>query len=265
MEKNINIDPYNINDAQFFLGGFPKAYKISQKTGNLIDPISEEEKKYIDFIWTGLSFSKIHFSGYRPGVKTKLLCKASGINKKGSLLYPDSGEDMQAGPCNTCPLNKWVNGNSPVCMDVYNILGFELPKKEPFTFLIKGKGIKSLRILVSSLRFSLKVLSQGVHPFVSHVISLSAKPVQIGNQEFFIPSFQIKEPFSQEEASLYYKVACTLAASSSILALPEPVDEEKKEEEEKKNEELQLQNQEIFANERRINYNTIINDDEVPF
>ena len=203
----------NIHGADSALGELIAIYKIDYNSHRGMIAISTGgHQTKVQFVWLAMSRSRIMWPDYDPKeTDPKPLCKSLDAN------LPIGGITMRPGPCNACQDAKWIEGNPPLCAEIFNLLCWDVQQQLPFIFGVKRTGIKPLRLLKVQLK--LQALQHGYHNIPDHCcakLELKAKP----EGTYFVPQFTILSRLTEAEALCYYELA------QRFLAQIEPVDPE---------------------------------------
>ena len=201
----------NIGGASDDLGDVTVYYRIQQKNTKEYDAgkfsIENMQKETIKFVWLGLSLSRIKFPKYDPkNPNQKPLCKSND----GKL--PSGGEEVQPGPCKTCPFQEWqIDGVGksypPKCSKVYNMLGWDIDEDMPFILPIKKTAIKYLKRIKSKLKWGAGKWGYTGLPTNYCVILKIQLEHNFQEGDFYVPYFVIEEKLPLEKAKFYFETA----------------------------------------------------------
>jgi len=129
--------------------------------------------------------------------------------------------------CRTCPFGDayWAVGGPPPCNLTYVFLCLDLEREEaPFLLSVRKTGIREAKKLISAMYFRRQ-------PFFSVPVTIRSKKMQDQRGKWFVPYFELGEPFSEEKLAYYQAfyedlVGVEITAAEDVEPLSEEVAEE---------------------------------------
>jgi hypothetical protein len=193
------------------LGSDMNIYRIQQKTraakdldrGFITTP--DGQKPVIEFVLMAMRANRVWLPEYDPNDnRVKPICKSSDGEK------PDSGTNMQTGPCETCIYSQWKEGKDkpikPVCSLGFALMCWDLEEEMPFVFQAKGTGNKPLRKFVAKItRGKAKYGIQGIETNCCVKATLGVEYVE--KTDYFLPKFTVVEKLDTDTAKFIYDTA----------------------------------------------------------
>lgn len=176
-----------------------------KETGKISTPAGM--KDHVDMVWLAMSFSRSWQTQYQPGAAQQAapLC----FSKNGK--EPHGGTAAQKTPCHLCPKSAWHGNVKPECGEIYKLLCLDLEHFVPFTLTVKRTGIKSVKMLSTTMDGLDKKAARQYKAHLCHAVRLKAGK----DKAWYIPVFQVLGTLEDKAAKYNQDMARRLV---SILA-----------------------------------------------